>query len=284
MANFHRKDSTIINLRLFHNWVKVQLYNKIADDLRKNNNNNNDINILELAVGRGGDLYKWMGINAKSVVGVDIDKESIFGKNGAVHRFNKVKHSNKYDSIPYCKFYEMDLSKELSFIKLKSILGNRKFNIIACQFAFHYFFESEAALNNILNIISHFIADNGYFVLTTMNGNMIKDKIKNKKHIENSVFKITKNYNNKSLYGQQYNISLGAKNEDHYFSQNESTEYIVDMNELNKKFKAYGFINTSTKQFSSWYDEYEKTDNNEKLSEAEKEFSFFNFSAIYQKK
>ena len=54
-----------------------------------------DIKVLELAVGRGGDLFKWIGIEAEEVVGVDIDDKSVFGKNGALHRYKRKLNQKK---------------------------------------------------------------------------------------------------------------------------------------------------------------------------------------------
>ena len=79
MGKFKRSQSSIINLRVFHNWVKNELYKNVAFDI-KQNSDNNTLSILELAVGRAGDLYKWIGINATEVIGVDIDDKSIFGQ------------------------------------------------------------------------------------------------------------------------------------------------------------------------------------------------------------
>ena len=84
------------------------------------------------------------------MVGVDIDKESVFGKNGAKHRYLKKLKSKKLgEHIPRCDFYVDDLRKPDSFKNMEKKYGNRQFNIISCQFAIHYFFESEIALNNI---------------------------------------------------------------------------------------------------------------------------------------
>ena len=158
MSKSNRMTSSIINLRMFHNWVKNEMYRDVAKKLK--DDGVNDIHILELAVGRGGDLYKWIGISAKEVVGIDIDKKSIFGKNGAVHRYNKMKKRAKFDKsikLPRCYFHVIDLSQKDSIEKVKNAVRGNKFNLISCQFAIHYFFKSKETFNTISTIISNHI-------------------------------------------------------------------------------------------------------------------------------
>ena len=287
MGKFNRSKSSIINLRIFHNWVKNELYKTAAFDLRENpdKENSHELSILELAVGRAGDLYKWIGIDSTEVVGVDIDDASIFGKDGAYHRYRRLRNKNpkgENNDVPHCTFYVMDLSKPESFEKLKNLLKTKKFDIVSCQFAFHYFFESEKAIDNILSIVKYFIAPHGYFMITTMNGENIKKRLGDETKIDSESFSIEKRYDGKSVYGQQYAVSLGDKGEDHYFAQNASIEYLVDLKELEKKVSGYGMTGTSLKGFNSWYNEYKTTREYRQLGMSEKEFSFFNFSAVYE--
>ena len=64
----NRNNSYFINMRKFHNSIKKGLYDKYANGVS---------NLLEIAVGKGGDLSKWNGNNIKHVVGYDIDEKSI---------------------------------------------------------------------------------------------------------------------------------------------------------------------------------------------------------------
>ena len=86
-----RYKSSIINLRLFHNWIKRTTIIDAANYIR-NNSENKKIKLLDLAVGRGGDMRKWYDAGIYNVVGIDIDDDSINGKNGAKHRYKQFKH------------------------------------------------------------------------------------------------------------------------------------------------------------------------------------------------
>lgn len=289
-----RYSSSIINLRLYHNWIKNKLYTDVAKSLKKNYNVD-EINILELAVGKGGDLFKWIGISASNVIGVDIDKESIFGKNGAIHRYKrKLKQSNG-DCIPKCYFYIDNLSDPESYNRMKKRLKNKKFNIISCQFAIHYFFESNIALTNISNIIGEFLEPNGYFIGTTMDPNKIYKLFTTDYKIEKDIFSIefkTDIKNSYSPYNNKYIISLGKKDEDHYFSKKKSEEFIIDKKELEIILKKKNINKIEYKNFEEYYkcyyEEYCKKSKYIKkeidcLTPNEKEYSFLNLSFIFQK-
>lgn len=56
------------NMRKFHNWIKRKMYNKYTRGIS---------NLLELAVGKSGDLDKWYKNKITNVVGYDIDQDSI---------------------------------------------------------------------------------------------------------------------------------------------------------------------------------------------------------------
>ena len=255
-----RFNSSIINLRIFHNWVKNELYKKASKDIK-------NIKILELAVGKAGDLYKWIGINAKEVIGIDIDDKSINGKNGAYHRYYKQRKKRKYKNIPDCKFYVMDLSSKDVINKIDTLLKDKKFDIISCQFAIHYFFKNNDILNNITEIISKYISKNGFFIGTTLDGNKIKDVTK-------ELYQIRTNEDN------SYFVNLGKRNEDHYFKDNDSKEYKVDKELLETKLNKLKLV--ESKEFSEWYKEYLKNSPKYIMSDQEREFSFLNFSFMYK--
>ena len=136
MSKYKRFESSIINLRLFHNWIKSEMLNNMSNNIKESYD---EINILELAVGKANDLYKWSSINADNVVGIDINNDFINGKDGAYHRYNKFVKRAKYSKkhVPKCKFYVYDLSDPDTYDKLKTKIGKNKFHIVSCQFALH---------------------------------------------------------------------------------------------------------------------------------------------------
>jgi mRNA (guanine-N7-)-methyltransferase len=274
--NKQRNESIIINLRLFHNYVKESLLNDVVNYINKDN-----ITLLDLAVGKGGDMFKWLKNDIYNVVGIDINNESIKGTNGAIHRYRNLKNKRikNNERVPIYDYYVYDLSNKNNIPKIDNIIKNRKFNIVSCQFAIHYMFKNKESLNTFIKIVSRYISPiNGYFIGTTMNGEKIKKLEKNTK---NEIFEIDHlNINNDKSYGNEYKVSLGVKKgEEHYFSERPSIEYVVDMDELKRVCKIYHLEYVGSIDFKEWY---EKKNNKIKLSENEKLFSYLNFSFIFK--
>ena len=124
-----RDDIYFQNMRKYHNKIKEYLYNTYT----KNSNS-----LLELCVGKGGDLQKWNYNKIKKVYGYDISDKSL---NKCIERSKTLNTS----FLHY--FYKLDLSLHDSSCLIQKHLNNQVSNI-ACQFALHYFFESQNILDN----------------------------------------------------------------------------------------------------------------------------------------
>lgn len=264
---------SIDNIRKFHNWVKSQLFSESVKYLSDNNIHSRVL--LELAVGKGGDMHKWNNNRITQVVGFDISDESINGHNGAKDRYNNMKH--KFRNTNY-EYHVVDLSDSKNLPAINHIINNKQFTIASCQFALHYFFKTKKTLETFLTIVSSNLVKGGIFIGTTLDGSMIKNG-------SNSIYdiKILKE-NKKSKYGNTYEVQLGSRGEDHYFSKNTSIEYMVDLDELKNMCDKFdlqyiGYIN-----FKIWYNEYKQTKNFIPLNTDEQEYSFINFSFCFIKK
>ena len=288
-----RNESTIINLRLFHNWIKSVMTIETVNYLKKNYDIK-DISLLDLAVGRGGDMLKWLHSGIYDVEGIDIDEESIMGNGGATQRYLKLIKDRKLlntkgtirDKVPDYKFYIYDLSLPSSIGKVDNILDGKKFDIISCQFAIHYFFREESSLHTIMKIVSKNLKKDGFFIGTTLDGNYILDVMGNNNSFENNVFSVNLQNISGNKYGNTYEISLGERGEDHYFRDKPSIEYLVSIDELKKVGEEYGLIFLGVTKFSEWYEKNLKESGHKKimLSNDEKAFSFLNFSFVFTKK
>ena len=75
MADWFNNDyNNSNNMRKFHNKVKTNL---IYDSIYLYRRNRIPISLLDIGVGRGGDLYKWDKCNIHEVIGYDIDQKYI---------------------------------------------------------------------------------------------------------------------------------------------------------------------------------------------------------------
>lgn len=248
--------SSIHYLRLFHNWIKKQLITNAVEYLEKP-----DIKLLDLAVGKGGDINKWVSNKIKYVVGFDINKKSI---DEAKERYRQMNIAYDY------KFYELDLSQESSIDRVKNIT-NTQFNIVSCQFAIHYFFKNDDTLNTILTIVSNSLKSGGIFIGTTMDGGIIKNNVNTQ--FGNDLYTIKKSDNNK------YTVSLGKKDDkDHYFVDYDSEEYYVELERFKSVAQKHGLYFVGIIDFKTWFNKYDG-----KLTDNEKEFSFMNISFMFVK-
>lgn len=278
-----RTKSSIYNIRLFHNMVKRELLTQTVDFL-KENYKLHTITLLDLSCGKGGDLQKWYDNGINNVIGFDIDESSIIEANRRYKSLIDKLQKKGVKSFPDYKFYVMDLSKEENFVKISHILKDNKFNIVSCQFALHYFFETENILNTFLTIVREYIKLDGFFITTTMNGKLMKESFLKGESIQNEIFKIESKVPINELdnkFGNKYSVTLGKETDtDHYFAGRTLDEYLVDINVLKNTCKKKQLMFIAMTEFSEWYYNIDKYN----LNKMEQQFSFLNFSIIFTHK
>lgn len=278
-----RSESSIYNIRVFHNMVKRELLTQTVEFL-KSNYKLNTTSLLDLSCGKGGDLQKWYDNGITKVVGFDIDESSITEANRRYKSLIDKLLKKGVKSLPDYKFYVMDLSKEDNLVKISDIIGSEKFNIVSCQFALHYFFETDKILNTFLTIVKSYIKLDGFFITTTMNGKLMKESFLKGEAIQNDIFEIKSKVPVNELdskFGNKYSVTLGKKTDtDHYFAGRTLDEYLVDVDVLKDVCKKKQLMFIAMTEFSEWYYNIGK----DILSRVEQQFSFLNFSIIFTHK
>ena len=261
------------SMRDFHNlYVKQKLISSIG--------NKNDT-LIDYAVGKGGDLHKWIKSELAFVFGIDLSKDNINNRlNGACARYLKEKNNKK--NIPKCIFvngnsnsnirrgtafsspYGSEKEKEIA----RAIFGNgpkdptvlgkavynnygiaeNGFNISSCQFALHYFFENETTLNNFIRNLSECTKLHGHFIGCCYDGEQVFKLLRNKNKEESIVLNdgAVKSYELTKLYSQtgfpDDETSLGYKI-NVYQDTIGSTfkEYLVNFKYFIRIMENYGF-------------------------------------------
>ena len=137
-----------------------------------------------------------------------------------------------------------------SFKKLFSKKALKKFDIISCQFSFHYYFENIEMLNSYLTNISENCKKGGYFIGTCYDGTKIFNMLRDSGDQE------FKDLNDSLIYSieKKYDISdfrFNPENLDNMFGQKidvymESigqviTEYLVNFEFLKQYMEQNGF-------------------------------------------
>ena len=267
-----KKTTTTKSLRDFHNrYVKFKLITHIS----KSNHN-----LLDMTVGKAGDLPKWIQARLNSVVGIDYSVDNIENQlDGACTRY--LKEKQRKASMPKCMFLSGDSSKNIKNgaafgekEKNKLIMnalyglgsrdpkeigegvanmfgvGERGFDIISNQFSTHYFFKNKQTLLEFAKNLTENCKVGGYIMGTCYDGKRVFDLLKDKDTNEtitqkdntgNVLWRIVKKYE-----GNVLNIddtSLGLEIDVLQESINKvHTEYLVIFEYFTKILEAFGFI------------------------------------------
>lgn len=308
---YYKGDKSSIDtkqMREFHNkHVKkylIQSYSKLDDTL------------IDLAVGKAGDLHKWIGSKLKFVMGIDISPDNIYNlTDGACARYIET-YKTYRKRMPSAVFIVGDTSKLISSgdaftnekdkMIVKSLFGKIKkneelgklisqnysvvkdgFDICSIQFAIHYMFKNINTLKNLLSNVSDSTKEGGYFIGTCFDGEKIFKLLKNKEKGENitysnkntqkKIWSITKQYDSDNFKDNE--TSLGYRIDIYQDTINETfSEYLVNYTYLKNMLKNYGFTEVKQGMFEDLYDD--KTHN---LSDVEKKISFLNRYFVFKK-
>ena len=216
-----RKNSTISSMRGFHNFIKETLIINIANYFKPNS-----VSLLDIAVGRGGDMFKWSNAGISNVYGFDKSDTSINSINpfdqGAKERYSKSKKNISCSDIVYNVGDAVQPTVELmksivAFMDNHGLIKNTNpgFEIISCQFAMHYFFKSKIELENVFQAFIPLLKKGGYFIGTTVNGANIN---KLSSPYKTQLLEITKSKPKKD-FGSKYTFKINdSVDQGNYFN------------------------------------------------------------------
>ena len=269
--NLNTNESNTIALRNFHNlFVKNKLITGVA---------NRGDTLIDYAVGKAGDLSKWIVSKLSFVYGIDIAKDNIENQlDGACTRY--LKERRKYgESMPRAIFVNGNSGlnirdgKALYTEKEKQIsnaifgkgakdatilgkgvynsfgLGATGFNISSCQFAIHYFFENKTTFHEFIRNVAECTKINGYFIGTCYDGKEVFERLRKYKKGESwtifkndsKIFEMTKMYDETGF--PDTDASLGYAINVYQESINLAfREFLVNFEYLIQVMEDYGFV------------------------------------------
>lgn len=261
------------NLRAFHNNVKMSLLKTYAKNCDR---------LLDLGVGRGGDIFKIDRCNVKYLMGLDV--ENVYLEEA------KTRYSNS--KLPLSRGYEFkqinDDEPDLYNYLLK-MYNIKQFNVVSCQFAFHYYFKSEEKLKNICRDLHNLLKPGGYFIGTVLDGKQIHKllSLKEDRTFKNKCIMIKGKYDIENVrgYGDEIEFYMGGTL---YFGEScVSKEYLVDIDILKSELENQGFESISWKSFKDYYirnDDFRRNDQIPTLNDDTKFASFLYHSFVFKKK
>jgi hypothetical protein len=258
-------------LRDFHNlFIKKLLITSVS--------RRGDI-LIDYACGKGGDFPKWIAANLSFVFGIDISKDNLENRlDGACARF--LNYRKDFKSVPYALFVNGNSSANIksgaAMLNDKAVQitravfgegakeniedrlgkavvrqygkGEEGFNVSSCQFALHYFFESQSTFQNFMRNISECTKVGGYFIGACYDGKLIYNLLKSKKEGESielydddvKIWEIRKEYgvdhfeDDASSIG--YKVSVYQESINKMFP-----EFLVNFDYLGRVMENYGF-------------------------------------------
>ncbi|KAK4530776.1 hypothetical protein CCYA_CCYA05G1633 [Cyanidiococcus yangmingshanensis] len=156
-----RLASRIIRLRNLNNWVKAVLIGLHSKP---------GYAVLDLACGKGGDLLKFVRAQTSFWVGVDHARVSL---EHAVQRYNDLdQRQPPFPAYFFCgDAFGVDLVTHLD-------LQWPDFDLVSCQFAVHYAFESERRVRQLLHNVTGRLKPGGFFIGTTPDANVLVSKLR----------------------------------------------------------------------------------------------------------
>ncbi len=183
----HRDESTTIVLKKFHNLIKSLLYEEFAKRKR----------ILDLASGRGGDIWKYRHAHVQQVVGIDLSPQSI---TEARKRLQAMKNDTLVDVQFECVS---------DFATTPYTTDFAPFDAVSCMFALHYFFESEDMLHMTIGNISNNLQKGGVFFGCLPHGLKVLELLNHRSEHKSDVLLIKRDTEQSpACFGSSYTLSI----------------------------------------------------------------------------
>ena len=267
--NKSNKVSQTRGMRDFHNlYVKQLLINNVSSQ---------DSTLIDYAVGKGGDIPKWIYSKIRFVLGIDLSRDNIENRlDGACARY--LNYCKKFSEMPRGIFVTGDTSRNIksgdAFTSDKSkqiinaifgtgskdatLLGKgiyknygavmKGFNISSIQFAIHYMFENRNKLHSFMKNLCECTALNGYFIGTCYDGTSVFNLLNNKDKGDNinlykngdKIWEISKQYSHKEFPNDE--SGLGYAIDVYQETINKVfREYLVNYKFLKRVLENYGF-------------------------------------------
>jgi SAM-dependent methyltransferase len=299
--------------RDFHNWIKSALiYNYCSKELT-----GQKLTVLDIGIGRGGDIMKYYSAKINELVGIDVDSNGIYSAtDGAYSRYNNFKR--KFPGFAKMTFLLADGGAKLNLedqVKaigsmddknkqyIKEIFGEKpndksmKFDIISSQFVLHYLFKDEISFNNLCDNINKLLKSSGFLIFTSLDGDLVhKELQKNNGKIESyyttkdgtkkKFFHIISKYDTKKDIDKT-GIAVDFFNASFQEEGNSAIEYLISQKFIIEKFKSKCNLElVESENFENIYNTFRKFfENTAKYEEEKRTREYFeNIKGFYDMK
>jgi ribA/ribD-fused uncharacterized protein len=272
----------------FHNRIKAGLFKQSVKP---------GSTLLELAMGRGGDLLKWKEAKPSRVVGMDIASGNLESPvQGACVRYIREQAQGRADRLPPALFVVGDMTQPLyeqdnRYIRilaglepaptpyLQQFAGLKQFDAISCQMAMHYACTSEDTFKVFTkNLIDH---GKGEFFGTCMDGAAVYASLVGKKsslfRADGQVFgEIVKSYDDGDTWREEFGQMISVKLESF---EKPMDEALVPFGKVTDMLAEAGYELVRTTMFADHYAQQTATT----LTQEHQAFSFLHRSFVFKR-
>ena len=306
--NIKKRDSSLKPLSDFHSFVKKSLIKENAPP---------GSIMLDMSVGKGGDLNHWLDAGLSMCVGIDVNQDNLMNQtNGACNRvlskyvdtkdtlldnillvwgdssksLQNYKTGNDnlnqyYLDIVYGKISETDISSSRlrKFYNIGNVESGNGFDVVSCQFSFHYFFKNESSLRTFFENVSQSLKVGGKFIGTCLDGQAVYRKLRENdgmimgKDNNKLLWKITKKYDTQMETLPNTKDSLGMEIEVFMETIGSSeVEYLVNFEYVEKLAETYNMKFESIQSFEHIFPKAKEYGKAGELSSILQLYSFMN--------
>lgn len=207
-----RDQSRIFYQRNFNNWIKSMAIGDILAKVRQQSGSRTSISVLDLGAGKGGDMLKWKKGDISRLICADIAETSVQQCESRYKEMvERAERDRGHQNIFAAEFITADCTKQ----RLKDLYKNPdiQFDVVSCQFAFHYCFESLAQTEVMLQNACECLKPGGYFIGTTPDSYELVKRLRASDDMSfgNEVYQITfqtPDKKNLPLFGAKYDFQL----------------------------------------------------------------------------
>ncbi|KAL1617977.1 mRNA cap guanine-N7 methyltransferase [Diplodia seriata] len=202
---WRKTDSKIKGLRSFNNWVKSCIIQKFSpgDESLGESRYGENILVLDIGCGKGGDLQKWQSAPRRVdlYVGIDPADVSIDQARGRYEQMKRKPYRGRPQHVFHAEFFAKDGYGEwlgdIPIIRDVGIdpsvgpdsggagrFGGGGFDVVTMMFCMHYAFESEQKARGMLRNVAGSLKKGGRFIGVIPNSDILSAKVEefHKKH------------------------------------------------------------------------------------------------------
>ncbi|KNC26203.1 mRNA cap guanine-N7 methyltransferase [Lucilia cuprina] len=245
-----RFKSRIFHMRNFNNWIKSQLISEYLKRIQENQRMGEPMRVLDMCCGKGGDLLKWEKAMITYLICTDIAEVSV---EQCKKRYEDICRRAEKSKFPH-KFEAEFFACDSTLVRLRERFKDPslKLNLVSCQFAFHYSFESLTQAECMVRNAAECLQPGGFFIATMPDAYELMKRLR-------------ASSDGRSFGNEVYNIEFvcdtnppplfGAKYQFHLEGVVDCPEFLVHFPTLVKLCRKYGLKLDRKTTFADYYKE-----------------------------